>query len=243
MTASRTSLEPEIAPGAEEVSTRDRVLSLVLEQGPVCAADVAEELELTPAAVRRHIGALEAQGLIQVQQNPGTFAPRRGRPARYYVATDAGRAEFSNAYSDLAVQLLDFMRERGGDEMADLFAERRQDELERQFADRIDPTASVQERAEALAEALTEDGYAATLRSVGKAGFAVQLCQGHCPVQSIAEDYPQLCEAETKAFSRLLGVHVQRLATIAGGGYMCTTHVPLALPERQTTHTSDHPSD
>jgi predicted ArsR family transcriptional regulator len=228
-----------MAQSAEEVSTRERVLTLVLEQGPVCAADVAEELELTPAAVRRHIGALEGQGLIQVQQNPGTFAPRRGRPARYYVATDAGRAEFSNAYSDLAVQLLAFMRERGGDEMADLFADRRQGELERQFADRIDPDASVQERAEALAHALTEDGYAATLRSVGEAGFAVQLCQGHCPVQSIAEDFPQLCEAETKAFSHLLGVHVQRLATIAGGGYMCTTHVPLALPTRQTTHPTE----
>jgi predicted ArsR family transcriptional regulator len=189
-----------MAQSAEEVSTRERVLTLVLEQGPVCAADVAEELELTPAAVRRHIGALEGQGLIQVQQNPGTFAPRRGRPARYYVATDAGRAEFSNAYSDLAVQLLAFMRERGGDEMADLFADRRQGELERQFADRIDPDASVQERAEALAHALTEDGY---------------------------------------AFSHLLGVHVQRLATIAGGGYMCTTHVPLALPTRQTTHPTE----
>jgi predicted ArsR family transcriptional regulator len=58
-------------------------------------------------------------------------------------------------------------------------------------------------------------------------------------VQSIAEDFPQLCEAETKAFSHLLGVHVQRLATIAGGGYMCTTHVPLALPTRQTTHPTE----
>ena len=54
----------------------------------------------------------------------------------------------------------------------------------------------------------------------------VQLCQGHCPVQHVAERYPQLCEAETEVFSRLLGVHVQRLATLAGGAHVCTTHVP-----------------
>jgi predicted ArsR family transcriptional regulator len=35
-----------------------------------------------------------------------------------------------------------------------------------------------------------------------------------------------LCEAETEAFARLLGTHVQRLATIAHGDGVCTTHIP-----------------
>jgi hypothetical protein len=48
-------------------------------------------------------------------------------------------------------------------------------------------------------------------------------------VQHVAERFPQLCEAETAAFSELLGVHVQRLATLAGGAHVCTTHVPLAV--------------
>jgi predicted ArsR family transcriptional regulator len=54
----------------------------------------------------------------------------------------------------------------------------------------------------------------------------VQLCQGHCPVQHVATEFPALCEAETEAFSRLLGVHVQRLATLAHGDHVCTTFVP-----------------
>ena len=54
----------------------------------------------------------------------------------------------------------------------------------------------------------------------------VQLCQGHCPVQHVASEFPQLCEAETEAFGRLLGVHVQRLATLAHGDHVCTTFVP-----------------
>jgi len=45
-------------------------------------------------------------------------------------------------------------------------------------------------------------------------------------VAHVAEQFPQLCEAETQAFARLLGTHVQRLATIAHGDGVCTTFVP-----------------
>ena len=79
--------------------------------------------------------------------------------------------------------------------------------------------------AEVLAQALTADGYAA---STMQAGAGEQLCQHHCPVAHVAAQFPQLCEAETEVFSRLLGRHVQRLATIAHGDGVCTTHIPGA---------------
>ena len=80
---------------------------------------------------------------------------------------------------------------------------------------------------------LSRDGYAASARPVE--GMAtLQLCQGNCPVQDVAAEYPQMCEAETAAFSRLLGVHVQRLATIAGGGHVCTTNIPLTQTTSRT---------
>ena len=60
-----------------------------------------------------------------------------------------------------------------------------------------------------------------------------QLCQQHCPVSHVAHEFPQLCEAETAAISRVLGRHVQRLATIAHGDGVCTTCIP-DLPS--TTH-------
>jgi predicted ArsR family transcriptional regulator len=63
----------------------------------------------------------------------------------------------------------------------------------------------------------------------------VQLCQGHCPVQHVAAQFPQFCDAETDAFSRLLGVHVQRLATLAHGEHVCTTFIPLSAPRMKAT--------
>jgi predicted ArsR family transcriptional regulator len=78
-------------------------------------------------------------------------------------------------------------------------------------------------RAEALAAALTAEGFAAGASAIASGG---QLCQHHCPVAHVAAEFPQLCEAETRVISKLIGSHVQRLATIANGDGVCTTHIP-----------------
>lgn len=216
-----------------DASTRQRVLELVISLGPVASAELAERLALTTAGIRRHIGALENEGLITAHEPGGAVAPRRGRPARHYVATAAGRARLADAYSDLAAAALDFLsRTAGGDAVA-AFAVDRVHTLEARYAPVVeaagpDPAA----RAQSLADALTRDGYAATVRSVGHGDGALQLCQGHCPVLEVAQDYPQLCDAELGAFARLLGVHVQRLATLAQGEHVCTTHIPLIVRHR-----------
>jgi len=47
-------------------------------------------------------------------------------------------------------------------------------------------------------------------------------------VAHVAAEFPQLCDAETEVISRLIGTHVQRLATIAHGDGVCTTHIPAS---------------
>jgi hypothetical protein len=59
-------------------------------------------------------------------------------------------------------------------------------------------------------------------------------------VAHVAEQYPQLCEAETEVFSQLLGTHVQRLATIAHGDGVCTTFIPRSDPAGHTEGQSPH---
>jgi predicted ArsR family transcriptional regulator len=66
----------------------------------------------------------------------------------------------------------------------------------------------------------------------------VQICQHHCPVSHVAEEFPELCEAEREAFAELLGTHVQRLATIVNGDCACTTHVPVSLEQPTLRHSA-----
>src|SRR6516165_9964688 len=207
-----------------ERGTRARIARLILENGPVTAAALSTRLGLTPAAVRRHLDNLLAGGLIETRTARRPASRGRGRPAKLFVITDAGRSAFEHAYDDLATSALRFLAEVAGQDAVTDFARRQVADLERRYRPVMaaaDPGAKVQ----ALAEALSADGYAASATGVPAAGSGEQLCQHHCPVAHVAAEFPQLCEAETEAFGRLLGTPVQRLATIAHGDGICTTHV------------------
>ena len=117
--------------------------------------------------------------------------------------------------------------------MLDGFATQRITDLIGPAASQVVAPGEPQARVAALADVLAARGYAAQIREVGSGRHrGVQLCQHHCPIAHVATEFPQLCEAETRAFAELLGTHVQRLATIARGDAVCTTHVPLEAPER-----------
>jgi predicted ArsR family transcriptional regulator len=235
---------PAPAPPADvteaEATTRQRVLQLVASDGPVATAELAAELGLTAAAIRRHVGVLEAHGQITVHeqhQQRSAGPARRGRPARRYVVTSRGQSALSSTYPELAAQALRFLAEVAGPDAVEAFAASRVRAVEERYAASVEAAGhDVVGRAEALARALGADGYAASTRPVpGRP--TVQLCQGHCPVQQIAAEFPQICEAEAQAFSRLLGVHVQRLSTLAAGGHVCTTNIPITIIPTPTIRT------
>lgn len=206
-------------------TTRDRVLGLIATAGPITAASLAHELGVTPAGVRRHLTALADDGFIAEHDKPGNQARGRGRPAKSYVATTEGQRSLTTRYSSVAVDAVAFMRDHGHLEE---FVESKAVELERSVAGQVPRHAPMRERVAALASALANEGFATSVRP-GPGGVTLQLCQGHCPVQSIAEEVPEWCEAETRVFSRVLDVHVQRLSTLAGGAHVCTTTIPVAV--------------
>ena len=208
-------------PSGLDAPTRERVARSILENGPSTAAALGERLSLTPAAVRRHLDHLLADGAIEAR-TARAVTRGRGRPAKVFALTETGRDKFDQQYDDLAVQALRFLAETGGDAAVKAFAERRAGFIEEQFVE----VAAAQPKlspAEVLAEVFTNEGYAASARSLP---VGEQLCQQHCPVSHVAHEFPQLCEAETEAIGRVLGSHVQRLATIAHGDGVCTTCIP-----------------
>jgi predicted ArsR family transcriptional regulator len=214
------------------------VLRVVSQEGPVSTPTLVERLGLTETAVRRQVDALHADGLLEAREATGPR--RRGRPAKSWVLTERGHRALVSDYDHLAGEALRFLNDAVGPDAVHQFAERRVASLERRYAPRVDAVGSdPQARAGALVDALNADGYAASARPVGEAGAGqltgIQLCQGHCPVQHVATEFPQFCEAETEAFSRLLGVHVQRLATLAHGDHVCTTFVPTPTTERPSS--------
>ncbi|HWI42063.1 MAG TPA: metalloregulator ArsR/SmtB family transcription factor [Nocardioides sp.] len=212
--------------------TRQRVVRSILVNGPSTAAALAERLDLTPAAVRRHLDHLLAEGVVEARDPRAVGSRGRGRPAKTFALTEHGRDGFEAQYDDLAAEALRFLRETAGPDAVRAFAERRASFIESKFpaVAAAHPQASP---AEVLAAVFSDEGYAASVRELPVVGE--QLCQQHCPVSHVAHEFPELCEAETRAISRVLGTHVQRLATIAHGDGVCTTCIPTPShnPEKE----------
>ncbi len=209
----------EHQPG-EDIRTRDAIARSILENGPSTASTLSKRLALTPAGIRRHLDLLVADGILEARDPRVGSTRGRGRPSKVFLMTDEGRSQFEHSYDDLAVAALKFMATHSGDHLVTAFAESRAEDIERKATTYL---AKRIKKVDALATFLTEQGYAA---SVEKRGTGEEICQHHCPIAHVAAQYPQLCEAETQAFSRLLGTHVQRLATIAHGDGVCTTYIP-----------------
>jgi predicted ArsR family transcriptional regulator len=235
---------PSSSPAPEPVADaagRDRVAASLLTAGPATASMLAGRLGISATAVRRHLDSLVADGWVQATDRP-PYGPQptrgRGRPARTFALTEAGRSQFPAEYDTLAAEALAFVEQVGGSDAVTAFADSRAHALEVRLRAILGDDwqhASDVEQVRAFSAALGQLGFAT---SVDPAPTGVQVCQHHCPVAHVAGQYPQLCEAETEAFARLLGRHVQRLATIAHGDGVCTTVIPLTSstsPDSPTT--------
>jgi predicted ArsR family transcriptional regulator len=205
--------------------TRDQVAKAILEGGPATAVDLAARLSITPAGIRRHLDTLMSEGVLEARDPYQTVTSLRGRgrPSKVFVMTDLGREKFEHSYDDLAVSALKFMAAQSGGALVKEFAKSRAQDISRRAEKTVAVKKSIREKSEALAKFLSAEGYASNAHSKG---VGEELCQNHCPIAHVASQYPELCEAETEAFSQLLGTHVQRLATIAHGDGVCTTFIP-----------------
>ncbi|MFC7402409.1 helix-turn-helix transcriptional regulator [Citricoccus sp. GCM10030269] len=227
-----TEVRADPAEGQRE-STRQRVLQVVLTQGPISAARVGEVLGLTAAAVRRHLDALSDEGAVEVKLVAGNRGA--GRPSRRYVVSHAGQSRLGNDYLSVAADALKRLNEVAGPDAVRAIARDRFAAVEDRYRETIGTTTSLKDRTAALADVLEAEGFAASVRTVGQRGpsaakstlWAAQICQGHCPLQELATDFPEFCVEETELFARLLGVDIRRLSTLPTGGHVCTTHVPL----------------
>jgi predicted ArsR family transcriptional regulator len=217
----------KFSPDGSDRHTRGAIVRLLMESGPITAGEIGERLGISAAGVRRHLDALIEAGDAQAVAAASWQHTGRGRPAKRYRLTAEGRAKLNHAYDDLAAAAIRQLRELGGDEAVRDFARRRIDGI---LAGVTEGPDDVESTADRVAEALSKAGYATTVTPLAPEPGSVrgiQLCQHHCPVSHVAEEFPELCEAEREAFAEILGTHVQRLATIVNGDNACTTHVPL----------------
>ncbi|MDQ3978376.1 MAG: helix-turn-helix domain-containing protein [Actinomycetota bacterium] len=211
------------------MTTRRELLLLLRTRPGLTAAEAAEALSLSTAAVRRHLDQLASDGLVE--RTHTSSSPGVGRPPSGWRLSRAGLELFPRRYEDFAIDLLDDLAEEVGPETVDAVLARRTDKLVASYRAELDGLATAGDRVRRVAELRDEAGYAAECHP--NEDGEVLLVEKNCAVHRIAEQHGTVCAQELTLLERVLGPEneVTRISHTMAGDPVCCYRVRPRPPE------------
>ncbi|PSO54421.1 MAG: iron-sulfur cluster biosynthesis transcriptional regulator SufR [Cyanobacteria bacterium QH_8_48_120] len=204
---------------AQQTSTKQDILQHLLKQGQATAQELAQALDISPQASRRHLKELGGEGLVKHQ----SVRSGMGRPQHTYQLTRQGRDHLPSYYSEFAVSFLDALAETGGEEQVSAVL-RKQWERKAVEYRKFMGEGSLQERVANLVQLRQQEGYMAEWSPV-EAGEAQQkffLAEHNCAISEVAESYPSVCGQELEMFAAVLpDCTVERTHWLNNGEHRC----------------------
>jgi predicted ArsR family transcriptional regulator len=187
-------------------STRMEVLELLRRKGRSSAESIANDLGVTPNAVRQHLTNLERDGLVVSQPERSG----RGRPSLLFALTERADAVFPKRYGQLATMVLQEVQDMGGPEMLDeLFAR-----VAARHAGALVRDLDGLDFDEKLHRVVTWIGRAGTLVEQSEGAEGIQVTIHNCPFRNTALKFPQVCTITPQLISRLTGAPVSQSDSI-----------------------------
>lgn len=201
----------------EDLSTREKIMHMLKTQGGLSAKDITEQLGITSMAVRRHIGTLEKDHLIQSK----TVRQPMGRPTAVYSLSPQADVFFPKNYGTIALDLLGELVQESGSAVVDRLFERRMETMKRKYGPLL-AGKPFDEQVAALADIQNDNGYMVELSE--HAGEYV-LTEYNCPISQVANHYNHACACEKQLFESLLNTDVKRTECLTKGGNKCVYHI------------------
>ena len=187
-------------------STRMEVLELLRRKGRLSAETIANDLGVTPNAVRQHLTNLERDGLVASQPERSG----RGRPALLFALTERADSVFPKRYGQLATMVLQDVQETGGPEALDeLFAR-----VAARHAQAIEKDLEGLPFEAKLQRVVAWIGRAGTLVEQTETSEGLQVTIHNCPFRNTALKFPQVCTITPQLISRLTGAAVSQSDSI-----------------------------
>lgn len=215
-------------------STKAHILRLLQGWGEATVAQLVEALDLSPAAVRRHLDGLRAEGLVDVR-------PQRhavGRPSFLFYPTERAEELFSVGYSRLLGRMFRGLSElrpeevsgQPGKEVLGRVFEGVAERLAEQYGPQV-AGETLEERVPQATRALRAEGILDRWDE-GPEGF--RLTNSACPYRRAALATEQACSADRLAIQLLLGRPVEQLRRVVEGHPYCEYVVKQEVARTQT---------
>lgn len=212
-------------PPAPRGKTRGDILNALKRSDGLSADQLSSQIGITTMAVRKHLAALEVEGLVT-----STVVRRPvGRPVHIYRLSEQSDDLFPKGYDSIAIEFLADLAALDGPEKIDLLFNRRAERTFEYLERRVRSTHTFDERVAALAEGMDDLGYLADWEKTGPGEY--QVSQYNCAIQRVASTFPQACFYELETYRRLLDAEVHRSCHMVAGDHMCC----YVIRQRQTT--------
>ena len=214
-------------PPESRARARDQVVFELKTRGPQTAGELADRLGITAVAVRQHLALLEEEGLVEYGDERGPV----GRPARVWQLTPKASEHFPDAHSNLAIELVEAIRETLGEKgLRDLLAARSQRRLELYRARMPGPDAPLERRVSTLATLRRESGNLAEWAQEADGGFL--LVENHCTIAAASQICPAICGEELGLWRTVLGddVSVDMTEHMLDGDRRCVFRIRERSP-------------
>ncbi|MBR8826889.1 MAG: iron-sulfur cluster biosynthesis transcriptional regulator SufR [Gomphosphaeria aponina SAG 52.96 = DSM 107014] len=203
----------------QQHSTKQDILQYLLKEGEATATQIAEALEITPQATRRHLKDLEEEELVE----HAAVQPKMGRPQYVYQLSRIGRGVFPHRYGEFAVSFLDILADTFGEKQVGEVLRKQWERKAKEYSKFLSD-GSLQERMTKLVELRRQEGYMAELHKIDetKNGNKFFLAEHNCAIVDVAESYPSVCGHELEMFGAVLpDCIVERTHWINNGEHRC----------------------
>ncbi len=207
-------------PGRQGVKgTRGEIVELLRQQGEMTIHGLMEHVAVAPAALRRHLDILAAEGTVEYR----AVRQETGRPYYAYRLTEQAREQLTTGYPRLMERLIEEAAalppsEPGGGDLLDTIFTCVSDRIVAEHRPQVHGQ-TIQDRVDSVTAALREEGI---LEGWSKQPDGIHLYNGSCPYRRAARaSRGRCCASERRAIALLLDTEVEQVGRIAEGGPVC----------------------
>jgi DeoR family suf operon transcriptional repressor len=208
----------------QPATTKQSILVCLRKQPQATAQDLAEQLQISPQAIRRHLKDLEAEGLITFT----SVQAGMGRPQHWYSLSSTGRDQFPESYDEFALNLLNTLAETVGIDQMSSILQKQWERKALEYRQKLG-SGSLQDRIKTLVELRRAEGYMAEYHPYHRADPPETpptnhyvLTEHNCAIAHIAQSFPSVCGHELDMFAVALpDCQVDRINWLVEGKPHC----------------------
>ena len=207
-------MEMKVALDEHSKSTRQRVMHTLLSRQRCTINELAEAVNINPISVRHHITRLEAEGLVDSEEERHGV----GRPRRLYFLTEDGQERFPSRYLRFTIRLLEQLKETMPEAMVSLLFRQMAEDVASEYESKISGL-NMEERLNLVTQLLSNEGFTVEWE---QKGTEYHIREISCPYYHIGQSHPEVCSVDQTLISTMLSVPAEKVNCVLNGDNYCT---------------------